>query len=66
MIDQERDGQIGFSIPAEIVGMFGGDTYVVQRFRYRLEGRLVDPDTIIGTVEWSTKQVILWGLTRCC
>lgn len=61
VIDQEGDGQIGFTIPAEIVGMFGGDTYVVQRFRYRLEGRLVDSDTIIGTIEWSTEQVILWA-----
>lgn len=61
VIDQEGNGQIGFTIPVEIVEMFGGDTYVVQRFRYRLEGRLVDADTIIGTVEWSTEQVILWA-----
>lgn len=61
VVDMDGDGQIGFTIPAEIVGMFGGDTYVVQRFRYRLEGRLVDPETIIGTVEWTTEQVVLWA-----
>ncbi len=61
VIDIDGDGQIGFTISAEIVGLFGGDTYVVQRFRYRLNGKLVDPDTIIGTVEWSTEQVILWA-----
>ncbi len=59
VIDQEGDGWIGFTIPAEIIGMFGGDTYVVQRFRYRLRGRLVDLDTILGIVEWTTEQVIL-------
>jgi hypothetical protein len=61
VIDQEEDGRIGFTIPTEIVGMFGRDTYVVQRFRYRLEGRLVDAETIIGAVDWSTEQVILWA-----
>ena len=61
VIDMDEDGQIGMTIPAEIVGMFGGDTYAVQRFRYRLEGRLVDPETILGTVEWTTEQVILWA-----
>ncbi len=61
VIDIDGDGRIGFTILAEIVGLFGGDTYVVQRFRYRLRGELVDPDTIVGTVEWSTEQVILWA-----
>jgi len=61
VVDMESDGQIGFTIPAAIVGMFGGDTYVVQRFRYRLSGKLVDPDTIIGFVEWSTEQQVLWA-----
>ena len=61
LIDLDGDGQMGFTMPVELVGLFGGDTYVVQRFRYRLDGRLVDPDTIVGTVEWSTEQVILWA-----
>jgi hypothetical protein len=61
LVDIDGDGRIGFTISAEIVGLFGGDTYAVQRFRYRLNGKLVDPDTIIGTVEWSTEQVILWA-----
>ncbi len=59
VIDMDGDGQIGFTIPAEVVGMFGGDTYAVQRFRYRLNGHFVDPETIIGLVEWTTEQVVL-------
>ena len=61
VIDMDGDGQPGFTIPAAIVDLFGGDTYVVQRFRYRLEGILVDPNTIIGLIEWSTEQVVLWA-----
>lgn len=60
-IDMDGDGQIGFTIPVELVGLFGGDTYAVQRFRYRLEGKYVDPDTIVGTVAWSTEQEVLWA-----
>jgi hypothetical protein len=60
-IDMDGDGNIGFTIPAEIIGLFGGDTYVAQRFRYRLEEKSVDDATIIGTVEWSTEQVVPWA-----
>ncbi len=59
--DMDEDGQIGFTIPAQIIGMFGGDTYVVQRFRYRCVGTLVDPDTIVGLIEWTTEQTVLWA-----
>ena len=61
VIDMDGDGQAGFTIPAAIVGLFGGDTYVVQRFRYRHEGTLVDPETIVGLIEWTTEQVVLWA-----
>jgi hypothetical protein len=61
LVDVDGDGRIGFTISAEIVGLFGGDAYVVQRFRYRLDGELVDSDTILGTAEWSTEQIILWA-----
>jgi len=61
LADIDGDGRIGFTISAKIVGLFGGDTYAVQRFRYRLSGKVVDSDTILGTVEWSTEQVILWA-----
>jgi len=61
VVDMDGDDRIGFTIPAKIVSLFGGDTYVVQRFRYRLEGTLVDPDTIVGLVEWTTEQNVLWA-----
>jgi hypothetical protein len=61
VVDMDGDGHAGFTIPAEIVGLFGGDTYVVQRFRYRLEGTLVDPETIVGLIEWTTEQIVLWA-----
>jgi len=61
LADIDGDGRIGFTISAKIVGLFGGDTCAVQRFRYRLSGKVVDSDTILGTVEWSTEQVILWA-----
>jgi len=61
VIDMDGDGHPGFTIPAGIAGMFEGDTYVVQRFRYRLEGTLVDPDTIVGRIEWTTEQNVLWA-----
>jgi len=51
VIDMDGDGQIGFTNPVAIVGLFGGGTYVVERFRCRLEGMLVDSDTIVGLVE---------------
>jgi len=61
VVDMDGDGHVGFTIPAEIVGMFGGDTYAVQRFRYRLAGTLVDPNTLVGLVEWTTEQIVLWA-----
>jgi hypothetical protein len=49
-VDMDRDGNVGFTISTEIIGPFGGDTCVVQRFRDRLEGRFADDETILGTV----------------
>ncbi|MBU0596461.1 hypothetical protein KJ567_07245, partial [Candidatus Bipolaricaulota bacterium] len=59
LVDQDEDGKIGITIPAEIIGLLTGETYAVQRFRYRLEGDFVDEDTIIGLVEWTTEQTIV-------
>ncbi len=61
IVDTDGDGQPGITLSAELVGLFGGDTYAVQRFRYRLEGKLVDEDTIVGYVEWSSEQEIVWA-----
>jgi hypothetical protein len=36
-----------------------GDTYVVQRLRTALSGRVVDPDTIVGSIDWVSEQNVL-------
>ena len=59
LVDQDEDGKIGITIPAEIIGLLEGETYAVQRFRYRLSGDFVDDDTIVGLVEWTTEQTIV-------
>ena len=59
IIDQEGDGKLGITIPVELVDLLAGETYVIQRFRYRLEGDVIDADTIIGLVEWTTEQTIV-------
>jgi len=59
LVDQEGDGKLGITIAAELVGLLAGETYVTQRFRYRLEGDVIDADTIVGLVEWTTEQTIV-------
>jgi len=59
IFDQEGDGKLAMTIPAELNGQLKGETYVTQRFRYRLEGDVIDADTIIGLVEWTTEQTIV-------
>ena len=59
VIDQDGDGHPALTVPVSIANVVSGDTYVVQRVRYRLEGLLVDEDTIEGTLEWTTEQAIV-------
>jgi hypothetical protein len=59
LVDLEGDGNPGMTIEASILGMFRGAGYAVQRYRYRLEGSVVNADTIVGYIDWTSDQVVV-------
>jgi hypothetical protein len=59
LVDLEGDGNPGMTIEASILGMFRGEGYAVQRYRYRLEGSVLDANTIAGFIEWTSDQVVV-------
>jgi hypothetical protein len=59
VFDQDNDGHPGMTVQVEIMGLIGGEVYVVQRNRNRLMGTVVSHGFIRGTIEWETEQVIL-------
>ena len=59
VFDQDDDGHPGMTVRVEIMGLIGGEVYVVQRNRNRLIGTVVSPGFFRGTIEWETEQVIL-------
>jgi hypothetical protein len=59
VFDQDGDGNPGMSVSVTIFGLIGGETYVVQRVRYALSGKVVAEDRIEGAVDWSDEQNIL-------
>jgi len=59
VFDQDNDGHPGMTVQVEIMGLIGGEVYVVQRNRNRLTGAVISPGFIQGTIEWETEQVIL-------
>ena len=59
LVDLEGDGHPGMTIQASILGLFTGEGYAVQRYRYRLTGTVVDADTIIGLIDWTSEQTVL-------
>jgi len=59
VFDQDGDGHPGMTVRAKILGIIDGETYVVQRVRYVLRGRMVTPERIEGALEWSDEQTIL-------
>jgi len=59
VFDQDNDGHPGMTVRVEIMGLIGGEVYVVQRNRNRLTGAVISPGFIQGTIEWETEQVIL-------
>ena len=59
VVDQDGDGQPGLTVSVAVAGLVAGDTYVVQRLRFALAGRIVDPDTIVGSIDWSSEQNVL-------
>jgi len=61
LVDIDGDGNPGMTILAEVLGLFQGEAYAVQRYRYSLQGTLVDEDTIIGQLQWTSEQTIVAG-----
>lgn len=59
LVDLEGDGNPGMTIHASILGLFTGEGYAVQRYRYRLEGTVFDANTIIGLIDWTSEQTVL-------
>jgi hypothetical protein len=59
VFDQDEDGNPGMTVRVTILGLVEGETHVVQRVSYRLNGALVEPDRIEGTIEWTDEQVVL-------
>jgi len=59
VFDQDGDGYPGMTVFVKILAIIEGQTYVVQRVRYELIGRVVAPDRIEGSIEWSDEQTVL-------
>lgn len=59
VIDLEGDGHPGMTIQASILGIFSGQGYAVQRYRYQLDGTVFNPDLIVGFIDWTSEQRIL-------
>jgi hypothetical protein len=59
VIDLEGDGHPGMTIQASILGLFTGEGYAIQRYRYRLDGTVFDANTIVGYVDWTSEQSML-------
>jgi len=59
VVDQDGDGQPGMTVRVTVLGIVEGETYIVQRVRYRLLGFVIGPDRIEGRIEWADEQVVL-------
>ncbi|MFC2077884.1 hypothetical protein ACFLTM_03665 [Candidatus Bipolaricaulota bacterium] len=59
VFDQDGDGHPGMTVFVKILEIIEGQTYIVQRVRYALLGRVVEPDRIEGSIEWSDEQTVL-------
>ncbi|MDD5263743.1 MAG: hypothetical protein PHU43_02795 [Candidatus Bipolaricaulis sp.] len=59
VVDQDGDGRPGLTVRIVVMGLIGGEVYVVQRDRSRLAGVVVSPDAVDGLVEWTSEQSVL-------
>lgn len=59
VFDQDGDGKPGMTVKSKIIGLFSGETYVVQRVHYRLIGTVTSHDTIEGLIEWTNEQITI-------
>jgi hypothetical protein len=59
VFDQDGDGQPGMTVRVTVLAIVRGETYIVQRVRYRLHGSVIGPDRIEGRIEWIDEQSVL-------
>lgn len=59
VFDQDGDGKPGLTVHVEVMGLIGGDIYVVQRDRTRLSGVVTSDAAVDGLVEWTSEQSVL-------
>lgn len=59
VVDQDGDGKPGLTARIVVMGLIGGEVYVVQRDRSRLVGTVVSPDAVDGLIEWTSEQSVL-------
>ena len=59
LVDLEGDGHPGMTIAASILGLFKGEGYAVQRYRYQLDGTVFDANTIVGYIDWTSEQTVV-------
>jgi len=59
VFDQDGDGQPGMTVRVTVLGIVEGETFIVQRVRYRLLGFVTGTDRIEGRIEWADEQVVL-------
>jgi hypothetical protein len=60
VFDQDGDGEPGLTVKVTLMGgLFSGETYVVQRVRYRMTGTVVSADRIVGLIEWTNEQITI-------
>ncbi len=59
LVDLEGDGHPGMTIQASILGLFTGEGYAVQRYRYRLAGTVFSANIIIGLIDWTSEQTMV-------
>lgn len=57
--DQDGDGHPGLTVGVTVAGLVSGDTYVVQRLEFSLQGRVCDRDTVYGWMNWTSEQNVV-------
>lgn len=59
VVDLDGDGKPGFTVKIRVLGLFSGETYVVQRLRQEYRGVVQGEHLVQGTISWVDEQVTL-------
>ncbi len=57
--DQDGDGHPGLTVEVTAVGLVAGETYVLQRLEFALLGRIMNDDTVSGSMSWLSEQKVV-------